>query len=423
MHARMHTYVHTYVHTYIHTHGCQVVPAGRINIGRNMQLLLRDLAAAVYAKGRVRPRRRIAAGGTEMAGAAPRAGGAAMDLAAKTHSFFSAGPLVVKDSSRGDRTWSPRLREPALVAAMRDGGGGGGWEAAGGVEAEEEGDVLHCCYVWSDDGLCLGAALTDGTGEMLETFSSLFSGTHSQAAGSCEAKRLAIYAGMLEQLWQCVHDWIGASFARPVRLVVGVLGAGLDMPRDLANWRALLERARCGRAGSMVKEVAVVQLGVQHSLQLLSHLGGALARETKTHEQAWEAWPAPPEQMEAGGAGKEETWLLKCATPVSFPPAVPGLAAPLATAVLVTSCSPRDHELDARRLWPTMLDLSLHIHVSAGEASASGHQAALAEVAREYHALSWATTQPSQSSRQSVLPLHFVTAKRLVGALASGLLH
>jgi len=36
-------------------------------------------------------------------------------------------------------------------------------------------------FHWSEDGLCLGAAVTDATGEMLETFSALFPGVgHGQ---------------------------------------------------------------------------------------------------------------------------------------------------------------------------------------------------------------------------------------------------
>ena len=43
--------------------------------------------------------------------------------------------------------------------------------------------MLHCGYAWSDDGLCLGAAVTDCTGEMLETFTALFGGTLSHSHG------------------------------------------------------------------------------------------------------------------------------------------------------------------------------------------------------------------------------------------------
>ena len=40
----------------------QIVPAERINMGRGMQGMLRDLAMAVYGKGRVRQRSNTRAG-------------------------------------------------------------------------------------------------------------------------------------------------------------------------------------------------------------------------------------------------------------------------------------------------------------------------------------------------------------------------
>ena len=148
----------------------QIVPVQRINIGRNMRWLLRDLAMSVYNKGRVRQRldERIK----------PQDHASAVELDEETHNFFSAASISIKKKKPFvDR----KLHEPLLTVPLP--------HAPEAPESTAEGAaMLQCSYVWSDDGLCLGAAVTDSTGEMLETFTALFPGVLSQVEGRMGAE-------------------------------------------------------------------------------------------------------------------------------------------------------------------------------------------------------------------------------------------
>jgi hypothetical protein len=243
----------------------QIVPVQRINIGRKMQWLLRDLAMAVYTKGRVRTRARF------------KQADIIMDLEDETHSFFSASTLSIKKKEKVDR----KLHEPLLTVPLAHTPDTAvpSSAAQGGMVDQEPVPMLHCGYTWSDDGLCLGAAITDSTGEMLETFTALFGGTlgHSlaearmgAAVAGAESARDGAWRSMLQRLWNSIYEWICVSYTRPVRLVVGVLGGGMDLAKDLQRWRAILEKARCGAPGVMCCELMFVELGVVRSLQLLS---------------------------------------------------------------------------------------------------------------------------------------------------------
>jgi len=252
----------------------QIVPVQRINMGRKMQWLLRDMAMAVYTKGRVRPRARYR---TQHADTI-------MDLEDETHSFFSASMLSIKKKEKVER----KLYEPLLTVplAHTSDAAFASSAAQGGGADQEPVPMLHCGYAWSDDGLCLGAAVTDCTGEMLETFTALFGGTLSHSHGEArmgsagaESARDSAWRWMLQRLWNSIYEWICVSYSRPVRLVVGVLGGGMDLARDLAHWRVILEKVRCGAPGAMCCEVMFVELGIVRSLQLLSRCeraGGAL---------------------------------------------------------------------------------------------------------------------------------------------------
>ena len=251
----------------------QIVPAQRVNIGRKMQWQLRDLAMAVYSKARVRQRRHR-----------PHADNPVIAVEDETHSFFSAAAMSIRQLKT---RWERKLHEPLLtvppplveaveaaevaappaVAAAS--------AAAAGGQAELEPLVLHCCYAWSDDGLCLGAAVTDVTGEMLETFTALYPGSpHSTSearAIGLDAGCEGAWRGMIQKLWNCLYEWMRLSDdTRPVRLVIGFMASGLDVARDISYWKTVLDKTKCGAGDTVCCEVIYVQLGVVRALQLLS---------------------------------------------------------------------------------------------------------------------------------------------------------
>jgi len=238
----------------------QIVPAHRINIGRKMHWLLRDLAMAVYDKGRLR-QRMILQSDTGF-----------VEIDDQTHTFFSAATMTVKRKIRVDR----KLHEPLLIvtqphsahvpAPPRDAA-----STAKATSSTDKAPMLHCCYAWSDDGLCLGAAVTDSTGQMLETFTSFFAPSEVRTgAPASEPPRHATWRFMMQRLWNSIYDWMRMCYARPVRLVIGSLGAGPDVARDVATWRAILEKARCGAGDHVCCEALLLGMGVLRSLQLLS---------------------------------------------------------------------------------------------------------------------------------------------------------
>jgi hypothetical protein len=409
----------------------QIVPVQRINIGRKMQWLLRDLALAVYSKGRVRPRIKAQ-------------DSMAHEVDDETHHFFSATTMSIKRKTK----WERKLHEPLLTLPHPHIPGSQPTappaDTSQGLKTKPDlAPMLHCCYVWADDGLCLGAAITDTTGEMLETFSALYAGSAGAGGGEESAWRR-----MLQRLWDCLENWIRVSYSanNPVRLVIGILGSPVDMARDLKHWQPMIEKARCGAPDTILCEAMVVQLGVVRSLQLLSSPSHDVRRD-KMYAGTYDTWPLKADApvtvsnpTSPASTGLDASWLFKCNKPFSFPPATPGLALPLASAVLLTP-STREEGLRTEKeaseahardssLWPTVLDVSLHLHLPlnpAGTGAAADpsirHQAAVAEVARAYSLLSWATAHPSYSTRQSALPIHFLVAKRLASAIRTACAH
>jgi len=238
----------------------QIVPAHRINIGRKMHWLLRDLAMAVYDKGRLR-QRMILQSDTGF-----------VEIDDQIHTFFSAATMTVKRKIRVDR----KLHEPLLIVTQPQPAHvpappGDAASTAKATSSTDKAPMLHCCYAWSDDGLCLGAAVTDSTGQMLETFTSFFAPSEVRTgAPASEPPRHATWRLMMQRLWNSIYDWMRMCYARPVRLVIGSLGAGPDVARDVATWRAILEKARCGAGDPVCCEALLLGMGVLRSLQLLS---------------------------------------------------------------------------------------------------------------------------------------------------------
>ena len=275
----------------------QIVPVQRINIGRKMHCLLRDLAMAVYTKGRVRQRAKF------------KQADIIMDLEDETHSFFSASTLSINKKERVDR----KLHEPLLTVPLPHTPDAAvpSSAAQGGMVDQEPVPMLHCGYTWSDDGLCLGAAITDTTGEMLETFTALFGGTQAEAriggaVAGAESARDGAWRSMLQRLWNSIYEWICVSYDRPVRLVVGVLGGGMDLAKDLQRWRAILDKARCGAPGVMCCELMFVELGVVRSLQLLSRcdplsMACCIPSFLASYSASWQAHSACPCCFGTGG--------------------------------------------------------------------------------------------------------------------------
>lgn len=264
----------------------QVVPAQRINVGRKMQWRLRDLAMAVYSKARVRQRVKPE---PQTLNPKPLKPQGDIEVDDETLSFFSGAMMSMK---RMKKFFDSRLHEPLVVTAhvARQLSHRSQAEQADAQLTEEsvaakseEPLVLHCCYVWSNDGLCLGAAVTDVTGEMLETFTALYNPAEARATG-LEAGHDVAWRSMIQKLWNCLYEWMRISDHRPVRLVIASLGSSLDLARDIMYWNAVLEKTRCGAGDPNCCEVAFVQLGVLRSLQLLSwcipcsHLPVALYR-------------------------------------------------------------------------------------------------------------------------------------------------
>ncbi|KAJ1484951.1 hypothetical protein T484DRAFT_1946601 [Baffinella frigidus] len=211
---------------------------------------------------------------------------------------------------------------------------------------------------------------------MLETFSALFPGVGQQNAPDNEGKaRDAASRGMIAKLWASVEEWLRRCYKAKARVVIASLG--VCVPKDLEDWREILESAK----------VAVLR-----ALQLLSTevgSGGALSVDT---------WPFPPQRV-------NNVQTAFCFPPFLSPPTIPR-----ATGVVV-SAPTRDEEetcspgLDTAGLWPTLLEMSLHFSVP--------------QISKEYHALSWATAHPCFPMRQSVLPLHIIVAKRVALAASA----
>eukprot|EP00960_Hanusia_phi_P076245 768536-Hanusia_phi.AAC.5 len=277
----------------------QTVPAQRINMGRRMRWFLRDLAMSVYSKGRIRLRTKP-----------ERVSNFAVDIEEEISHFFSGSALTLKKKTRVE----PRLYEPLLVVAepqsieapappiessmgdiaeqvlkpeqppvpdsvmaLEDRPAAPGPEPSNtdGVvkmvddhEPAVQPPVLHCCYSWSDDGLCLGAAITDSTGETLETFSALFGNVSNVNWEPDERVREATCKTMIGKLWASIEEWVKRNYRCSVRLMIGALGAAV--PRDIEDWKEILENAGCGRPGSCCCEAIVLQVAVLRSLQLLS---------------------------------------------------------------------------------------------------------------------------------------------------------
>jgi len=283
--------------------------------------------------------------------------------------------------------------------------------------------VLHCAFHWSEDGLCLGAAMTDTTGEMLETFSALFPGVGQQNAPDNEGKaRDAASRGMIAKLWASVEEWLRRCYKAKARVVIASLG--VCVPKDLEDWREILESAKVGSEGSPCGEAHVVQVAVLRALQLLSTevgSGGALSVDT---------WPFPPQrvnnvEMSSALASPSPSFLLRSQHRFCFPPFLSPPTIPRATCVVV-SAPTRDEEetcspgLDTAGLWPTLLEMSLHFSVpQAKQEGANSDKDLIAQISKEYHALSWATAHPCFPMRQSVLPLHIIVAKRVALAASA----
>lgn len=213
-------------------------------------------------------------------------------------------------------------------------------------------------------------------------------------------------------------------------LVLGAVGA--HSTRDIEDWKEVLESAGCGSVDSCCIEVVVVHVAVLHSLQLLSTETPGVAR-WEMNKTSFEGWPHPCAPVTALQLAQSTvlepraSYLLRSRHRFSFPPAVPHLPLPLASAVVVTPATRDEDETLAptaanRAAWPVILDVSLLLCITGIRSSKSldeRHHELIAQVGRAYHNLSWASTHPCFPLRQSVLPFHFLVARRIAMAAAA----